>query len=159
MQRLGPLTRGGDAPALNAVIRAAVKTTCNDSSCDLIGIQDGFDGLLLGRTQQAERLTPGVVCGLASRGGTILGAANRGNPVARQVSRDGPMVMEDAATQMAQGVRQLGLDGLIVISGAGTLRIALELIERFDLSIVAAPETVGVKPTAWREELESCSGD
>ena len=159
MQRLGLLTGGGEAPGLNAVIRAAVKTACNNFNLDLIGIRDGFDGLLLGRTQQAAWLTPDVVRGLLSRGETILGAANRGNPFAHQASRDGQLVMEDISKQMTQGVRQLGLDGLIVIVGNGTLRIAQELIERFGLPIVTVPKTTGVKPSARGEELESCSGD
>ena len=142
MQRLGLLTGGGDAPGLNAVIRAAVKTACNDFSCNLVGIQDGFDGLLLGSSPHVALLTPEAVRGLVSRGGTILGAANRGNPFARQVIRDGQTVVEDISERVVQGMRQLGLDGLIVVGGDGTLRIAQELIERFGLPIVAAPKTI-----------------
>ena len=142
MQRLGLLTGGGDAPGLNAVIRAAVKTACSDFGCDLVGIPDGFDGLLAGNIQNVMLLTPDAVRGLVSRGGTILGAANRGNPFARQVIRAGQPVIEDISEQVATGVRQLGLDGLIVVGGDGTLRIAHELIERFGLPIVAVPKTI-----------------
>ena len=141
MQRLGLLTGGGDAPGLNAVIRAAVKTACTSFSCDLVGIQDGFDGLLPGG-QHATVLTSEAVRGLVSRGGTILGAANRGNPFARRVMRDGQEAIEDTADQVAVGMRQLALNGLIVVGGDETLRIAQALIDRFDLPIVAVPKTI-----------------
>jgi len=142
MPRLGLLTGGGDAPGLNAVIRAAVKTACSNSTCELVGIQDGFDGLLPDGSQRVTPLTPEAVRGLVSRGGTILGAANRGNPFARRVMRDGQEVIEDIADQVAVGMSQLGLTGLIVVGGDGTLRIAQALIERFGLPIVAVPKTI-----------------
>jgi phosphofructokinase-like protein len=140
MQRLGLLTGGGDAPGLNAVIRAVVKTACHDFGCDIVGIQDGFDGLLL--PDRDVPLTPETVRGLVGRGGTILGAANRGNPFARKVMRAGQEVVEDVSDQVMEGMRRLGLDGLIVVGGDGTLRIAHELIERFGLPIVGVPKTI-----------------
>ena len=142
MKRLGLLTGGGDAPGLNAVIRAVVKTACNDFSWDIVGIQDGFDGLLAADTQRAVVLTPAAVRGLVGRGGTILGAANRGNPFARKVIRDGQEMVEDISEQVELGVRRLGLDGLIVVGGDGTLRIAQELIGRLGLPIVGVPKTI-----------------
>jgi ATP-dependent phosphofructokinase / diphosphate-dependent phosphofructokinase len=140
MQRLGILTGGGDAPGLNAVIRAAVKTASHEFKCDIVGIQDGYDGLLM--TGRAQVLGLETVRGLVARGGTILGAANRGNPFARSVIREGQEAIEDISDQVVQGLRRLGLDGLIVVGGDGTLRIAQELIERFGLPIVGVPKTI-----------------
>ena len=73
---IGILTGGGDAPGLNAVIRAVVKTATGEYGMRVIGIEDGFEGLL-GETR-TRPLTPGDVRGLLPRGGTILGTRNRG---------------------------------------------------------------------------------
>jgi 6-phosphofructokinase len=140
MQRLGLLTGGGDAPGLNAVIRAVVKTAGGAYGCEVVGIEDGYDGLLM--PDRAATLTPEAVRGLLARGGTILGAANRGNPFARKVIRGGQAVVEDISDQVEQGFRRLGLDGLIVVGGDGTLRIAHELEDRFGLPIVGVPKTI-----------------
>ena len=76
IRRLGVLTGGGDAPGLNAVIRAVVKSACNNG-IEVLGIEDSFDGLIeAGRTRV---LTPKDVTGILRLGGTILGTANRGN--------------------------------------------------------------------------------
>src|SRR6185503_11762663 len=77
VKRIGILTGGGDAPGLNAVIRAVVKSACN-SEIECIGLEDSFDGLLeFGRSRI---LTPRDVRGIMRLGGTILGTVNRGNP-------------------------------------------------------------------------------
>ena len=85
--RIGVLTGGGDAPGLNAVLRAVVKTAAQEQSAEIIGIEDGYDGLVL--PDRTRLLTSASVRGLIGRGGTILGTANRGNPFARRVTRDG----------------------------------------------------------------------
>ena len=78
VKRIGVLTGGGDAPGLNAVIRAVVKAACN-AGMEVVGLEDSFDGLLdcLAHTR---RLTPADVTGILRLGGTILGTTNRGNP-------------------------------------------------------------------------------
>jgi 6-phosphofructokinase 1 len=140
MERLGILTGGGDAPGLNAVIRAVVKTAANELNCEVLGIEDGYDGLVLnGRTRV---LTPDSVRGLLSRGGTVLGTANRGNPFARRVVRDGQEVIEDIAHEVVTGFQKYKLDGLIVVGGDGSLRIATELRRKFGLPIVGVPKTI-----------------
>lgn len=140
VKRLGILTGGGDAPGLNAVIRAVVKTACLNFDCDIIGIHDGYDGLV--GEERARPLRPNDVAGLLARGGTILGAANRGNPFARKVMRAGQEVIEDISYEVVDGFQKLGLDGLIVVGGDGTLRIATELHQRFGLPIVGVPKTI-----------------
>jgi len=87
MKKIGILTGGGDAPGLNAVIRAAVKTAISVYGCEVFGIRNGYDGFL-----EADGIVPlgmGEVRGILPRGGTILGSANRGNPYARKIIRDG----------------------------------------------------------------------
>ena len=82
--RIGVLTGGGDAPGLNAVIRAVVKSACN-AGIEVLGIEDSFDGLIEpGRTRVAR---PKDVTGILRLGGTILGTTNRGNPFAYPVPR------------------------------------------------------------------------
>src|SRR5918998_3201957 len=82
MKTIGIVTGGGDAPGLNAVIRAAVKTAVNEFDMRVVGIEDSFEGLL-GATRVRE-LKPSDVRGLLPRGGTILGTRNRGCFVVRQ---------------------------------------------------------------------------
>ncbi len=139
MKRIGILTGGGDAPGLNAVIRAAVKTAHNDYGCEVLGIRDGFDGLL--DPQGVEVLTPESVRGILPRGGTILGAANRGNPFARKVMRDGVEVIEDCSDLVLEHINKLNLDALIVVGGDGTLRISQELYEKGS-PVVGVPKTI-----------------
>ena len=88
IHRIGALTGGGDAPGLNAVIRAVVKTACN-SNIEALGLEDGFDGLL--ELNRSRTLKPSDVTGILRLGGTILGTVNRGNPFAARVeTSDGP---------------------------------------------------------------------
>ena len=77
--RIGVLTGGGDAPGLNAVIRAVVKSACNHG-CECVGLEDSFDGLIY--PDRVRVLTPRDVTGILRHGGTILGTTNRGDPFA-----------------------------------------------------------------------------
>src|SRR5471030_1350361 len=119
--RIGVLTGGGDAPGLNAVIRAVVKAACN-SGIETVGIEDSFDGLL--ELNRSRVLTPRDVTGILRLGGTILGTLNTGNPLTMQVTTyDGPMQYADRVIEI---YRKMNLDALIVIGGDGTLAIAYE---------------------------------
>jgi 6-phosphofructokinase 1 len=124
MKRIGVLTGGGDAPGLNAVIRAVVKTAIVDCGWEVLGIEDGFEGLL-GETH-TRSLRPSDVRGLLPRGGTILGTRNRGHfaPVHAQGKVIKPMAVYQAAIS---NIKKLGLDALVVIGGEGTQGIAYEL--------------------------------
>jgi phosphofructokinase-like protein len=139
MKRLGILTGGGDAPGLNAVIRAVVKVAKNDHDCEVLGIRDGYDGLLEGRG--IEDLTPEAVRGILPLGGTILGTANRGNPFARKVMRDGVEVIEDRSDEVVRMILGLNLHALIVVGGDGTLRITQELFEK-GCPVIGVPKTI-----------------
>lgn len=139
MRRIGILTGGGDAPGLNAVIRAVTKTAHNDYGCEVIGIKDGFDGLL--EQGGVIRLVPDRVRGILPRGGTILGTASRGNPFARKVVVDGEEVLEDVSDQVVRAIEALGLDALVVVGGDGTLHITLGLFEKGS-PVVGVPKTI-----------------
>jgi 6-phosphofructokinase 1 len=139
VNKIGILTGGGDAPGLNAVIRAVVKTAHQEFECAVLGIQNGFDGLV--EERGLLELSPETVRGILPRGGTILGTANRGNPFARKVMRDGVEVIEDVSDRVLERIAQLGLDALIVVGGDGTLRISLELYEK-GCPIVGVPKTI-----------------
>ncbi|WP_082390133.1 6-phosphofructokinase [Ornatilinea apprima] len=139
MKRLAILTGGGDAPGLNAVIRAAVKTVYHQCDCEILGVKDGFDGFL--ETGGVNPLTQADVRGILPRGGTILGTANRGNPFAREVIHNGQVVIEDLSGQIIDAIHALNLDVLIVVGGDGTLRIANELFQK-GVPVVGVPKTI-----------------
>lgn len=140
MRRIGILTGGGDAPGLNAVIRAAVKTAINEYKCEVFGIRDGYDGFLDDK-HGIVRLGAEEVRGILPRGGTILGAANRGNPYARKVIRDGKEVTIDVSDEIVKGIKEQGLDALLVLGGDGTLHIAHELAQK-GVPIIGVPKTI-----------------
>ncbi len=135
---IGILTGGGDAPGLNAVIRAVVTTAIGQYGMKVIGIEDGFEGLL-GETHTHE-LTTADVRGLLPRGGTILGTRNRGRFVDRDAS--GRAIRVDALYHEAtENLRRLGIDALVVLGGEGTLAIAQEF-GRFGIPVVGVPKTI-----------------
>ena len=134
--RLGILTGGGDAPGLNAVIRAVVKAAANHG-CDTIGLEDSFNGLL--EPDRWRRLTPRDVTGILRIGGTILGTTNRGNPFAVKVETSGGT--HDYSDRCMRMFHHLSLDALVVIGGDGTLAIAHEFSKR-GIPIVGVPKTI-----------------
>ena len=135
---IGILTGGGDAPGLNAVIRAVVTTAVGQYGMRVIGIENGFEGLL-GETHTHE-LTTADVRGLLPRGGTILGTRNRGRFVDRDAS--GKAIRVDALYHEATAnLRRLGIDALVVLGGEGTLAIAQEF-GRFGIPCVGVPKTI-----------------
>ena len=139
MKRIAVLTGGGDAPGLNAVIRAVVKTAINDYGCEVLGIVDGYDGFIA-----KGGLTPldlAAVRGILPLGGTILGTANRGNPFARKVVKDGKETIIDVSDEIVAAIKRLELDAVIVIGGDGTLHIARELFEK-GVPVVGVPKTI-----------------
>jgi len=139
MKRIAILTGGGDAPGLNAVIRAAVKTAINEYGCEVIGVRDGYDGFMDEKGIVPLELKD--VRGILPRGGTILGTANRGNPYARKVIRDGKEITIDVSDEIVKGIKRLELDALLVLGGDGTLHIAHELYQK-GVPIIGVPKTI-----------------
>lgn len=134
---IGIVTGGGDAPGLNAVIRAAVRTAVNQFDMKVIGIEDSFEGLI--GELQTMKLTKKTVSGLLPRGGTILGTRNSGNFVQHV---DGKMVFPDGPINEAlENMEKLGIEALIVLGGEGTLAIAEEFHKR-GFPVVGVPKTI-----------------
>ena len=133
--RIGILTGGGDAPGLNAAIRAVVKAAANQR-IETIGIEDGFRGLI--EPNRWRCLTPAAVTGILRQGGTILGTTNQGNPLSYNTPDGRTRDYSDACVKT---LRTLSLDALIVIGGDGTLAIADALHKR-GVPLVAIPKTI-----------------
>ena len=136
VRRIGVMTGGGDAPGLNAVIRAVVKSATN-CNCEVIGLEDSFDGLI--EPNRWRKLTPKDVTGILRIGGTILGTTNRGNPFAYPVNTSGGK--RDYSERCVEMFHQLGLGALVVIGGDGTLAIAHEFYKR-GIPVVGVPKTI-----------------
>lgn len=139
VKKIGVLTGGGDCPGLNAVIRAVVKTAVNDYNWKVLGIEDGFDGLI--KPEKTRPLSLESVRGILPRGGTILGTTNRGNPFAYKVVEDGKTRVIDLSPKVLENIKEFGLDALVVIGGDGSMRIAYELLQ-MGAPIVGVPKTI-----------------
>ena len=139
MRRIGVLTGGGDCPGINAAIRAVVKTAINDYGWEVLGIEDGFEGLI--KPNKARLLDVTDVRGLLPRGGTILGSTNRANPFHYEVATNGAVQVFDVSETVVHRAREYGIDVLIVIGGDGSLRIAAELMVK-GLGVVGVPKTI-----------------
>jgi ATP-dependent phosphofructokinase / diphosphate-dependent phosphofructokinase len=136
IRRIGVLTGGGDAPGLNAVIRAVVKAGTN-ADCEVIGLEDSFDGLI--EPDRWRKLEPKDVTGILRIGGTILGTANRGNPFLVPIETSSGT--KDYSTRCVEIFHQLALDALVVIGGDGTLAIAHQFA-KMGLPLVGVPKTI-----------------
>jgi ATP-dependent phosphofructokinase / diphosphate-dependent phosphofructokinase len=137
-RRIGILTGGGDCPGLNAVIRAVVKTCAFEYGIDVIGIQDGYGGLI---TDRMRPLTSDDVSGILARGGTILGSSNKDNPFRVPVEEDGQKKFRDLSDQAIKNAGRHGMEMLVVIGGDGSLSIAHQLSEK-GLPVVGIPKTI-----------------
>ena len=93
VRTIGIVNGGGDAPGLNAVIRAVVRTAISQHNMRVIGIRNGFDGLIW--PEGAKEMNEDSVSGILTRGGTILGTTNRGNPFAYKTKENGVETVHD----------------------------------------------------------------
>lgn len=139
MKRIAILTGGGDAPGLNAVIRAVVRSAVNQYDGEVLGIRHGFDGFF--EADGVISLDYDAVSGIHQRGGTILGAANRGNPFARRAIKDGQEIIQDVSDDCIRRIGELHIDALIVVGGDGTLAIARDLYHK-GVPVVGVPKTI-----------------
>ena len=139
-RRLGILTGGGDCPGLNAVLRAVAKTAILQYGIEVIGIEDGFQGLI----EHRERpLGLKDVSGILTRGGTILGSNNKCNPTRYCTGRkpDGTPIWEDVTEKCLTTIARERLDGLIVIGGDGTMACAAP-IAAAGINVIGVPKTI-----------------
>jgi 6-phosphofructokinase 1 len=145
---IGIATGGGDAPGLNAVIRAATKSAILKHKWKVIGIPDGFDGLIW--PEKSFELTLERVSGILPRGGTILGTTNRGNPFSYKTEENGQEIVRDISDEIIANSRKLGIDAFITIGGDGSQKIGYELSQK-GMKIVGVPKTIDndLSATEW----------
>jgi len=136
-KQIGILTGGGDAPGLNAAIRAVVRTAIGEFGMSCIGIEDSFEGIL-GQTQ-TMKLTTKSVSGILPRGGTILGTRNRGSFV--KMINGQPSFTELPLAEALANLDILEIDALVVLGGEGTLAIAQEFHKR-GFPVIGVPKTI-----------------
>ncbi|HYH86827.1 MAG TPA: ATP-dependent 6-phosphofructokinase [Pyrinomonadaceae bacterium] len=126
--RVGILTGGGDCPGLNAVIRAVVRRASCETKAEVLGVKNGWRGLIEDDVQTLTRMS---VTGILPRGGTILGT-----------SRTNPNDGADYAERIRVTWQKHKLDALIVVGGEGTLRAARDVWHEYQLPIVGIPKTI-----------------
>jgi 6-phosphofructokinase 1 len=144
IRRIGISTGGGDAPGLNAVIRA-VALAAHNHGWETVGIRDGYNGIFL-PDQYTDGglipLTPERVRGLTHLGGTIIGTTNSGNPLKYPVrQRDGTLVEVDRTSDLVKGLAAAGIDAVVAVGGDGSLTIANALAKK-GVRIVGVPKTI-----------------
>ncbi len=132
--KVGVLTGGGDCPGLNAVIRAVTLALHTHAGATVIGIEQGFRGLLEGRGRELARAE---VAGILAEGGTILGTDNTCDPF-NDRSQGEP---RDRSAEVLAHVRRWGLDAVVAIGGDGTMAIAHRLHEA-GVPVVGVPKTI-----------------
>jgi len=144
IRRIAINTGGGDAPGLNAVIRAAVVAALGEG-WECVGIRDGYNGLLESDSYPDGgliELNRASVRGITHLGGTILGTTNRGDPLAYPVqAADGSWSEVDRSDELVQMFADHGIDALIAIGGDGSLSIANTLAGK-GLKVVGVPKTI-----------------
>jgi 6-phosphofructokinase 1 len=138
LKRIGILTGGGDCPGLNAVIRSVAKPAMRHFNAKVIGIMDGYEGMVEGRHRE---LSPLDVTGIINQGGTILGTSNKGDPFHFPMGERNNVRIVDASQQVLDHYRNLGLDVLITIGGDGTQIIANKL-SQLGLNVIGVPKTI-----------------
>ncbi|MCO4101716.1 6-phosphofructokinase [Gemmatimonas sp.] len=137
--RIAISTGGGDAPGLNAVIRAAV-LSARTRGWDVLGIKRGFAGLL--GEDEIVPLTADSVRGIAGQGGTIIKTTNRGSPFAYPILQpDGRYKNIDRSDELVENARNLGIEAIISIGGDGSLKIAQQLQAK-GVRVVSVPKTI-----------------
>jgi ATP-dependent phosphofructokinase / diphosphate-dependent phosphofructokinase len=142
--RIAISTGGGDAPGLNAVIRAATLSAAR-RGWETVGIRDSFNGLMFPEEYPnggTIALTRDGVRGIGHLGGTILGSTNRGNPTAFPVEQDdGTWITVDRTDELVGLFRDAGIDALITIGGDGSLSIGRRLSDA-GMRVMGVPKTI-----------------
>ncbi len=127
MRRLGVLTSGGDAPGMNAAIRAVVRTACS-MKLEVLGIERGYQGLVEGQFRPMDVRS---VSSINHLGGTVL-----------RTARCDAFLTEEGRASAAANLQRAEIDGLVVIGGDGTYRGAVALSQEHGLAIIGVPGTI-----------------
>jgi len=132
------LTGGGDCPGLNAVIRAVSKTAIYNYDIDVLGVEDGYLGLIENRLRPLRQLD---VSGILTIGGTILGTSNIADPFHFPVKTNGKTIMTDVSHKVISNLKKHNVDALICIGGDGTMASAAKLA-KLGIPIMGVPKTI-----------------
>lgn len=139
LKRVGILTGGGDCSGLNAVIRAVTRSAIISHGAEVIGIEEGFEGLIFNHTC---KLTVAGTKNILPLGGTILGTTNKGDPFEyRQFDKDGHLTIQDYSQKTIENFKRLELDCLFVVGGDGTLQLGYKFFER-GMPVIGIPKTI-----------------
>ncbi|MFW5876765.1 MAG: 6-phosphofructokinase [Myxococcota bacterium] len=139
IRRVCILTGGGDAPGLNAVLRAFVKTAV-DLGLEVYGSEDGFDGLI--HAGRMVKLKPSSVRGILPRGGSILGCSNRANPFSYPTEdTQGRKELHDVSDRVVERLRGHDVDILVLVGGDGTMSMGMRFMER-GVRVIGVPKTI-----------------
>ena len=131
---IGILTAGGDCPGLNAAIRGVAKAAISGHGMKVVGIYDGFRGLIENRTVVLDNRS---VSGILTLGGTLLGTS-RDKP--HKIAMGGKV--RDMTSVAVENARRLGIDCLVCLGGNGTQKNALHLAREGGLNVVTLPKTI-----------------
>ena len=138
MRRIALLTGGGDCPGINAVIRAVTKKAILEYGMEVLGIEDGYHGIIHNRYRKLEF---DDVSGILTLGGTILGTSKTANPYRYAVKKGKKLDFKDMSATAVENVKNLDIDCLVCIGGDGTLNIAHHLFKD-GILIVGVPKTI-----------------
>ena len=137
-RKIAIVTAGGDCPGMNAVIRAVAKTAILDHGLDVIGIEDGFEGLVSGRWHP---LAYEDVSGIVTLGGTILGTSNTVDPYAYARKQGTKIEHTNESGTVLKNIEKLGIECLVCVGGDGSLTVANRL-SREGVAVVGIPKTI-----------------
>ena len=138
IRRIGVLTAGGDCPGLNAVIRGVTKSAILEHGIEVLGVEDGFQGLIENRVHPLHYAD---VSNILTTGGTILGTSNTANPFRYAVMVRGKMEFRDVTHLVEANIRKHRIDCLVAIGGDGTMSIANGLVKQ-GVRLVGVPKTI-----------------
>lgn len=136
--KIAILTAGGDCPGMNAAIRAVAKKAILEYGLEVIGIEDGYEGVIHSRHR---RLQYNDVSGIITLGGTILGTSNTANPYRYALRKGDKLEFEDVSQQAITNIKRLEVDCLVCIGGDGTMSIAHRLF-RDGVPLIGMPKTI-----------------
>lgn len=141
IKRIAINTGGGDAPGLNGVIRAVVLSAYREG-WEVIGINEGYRGLLEDDPALLQALDPDRVRGIMHLGGTILGTTNRGDPFNFPVMVDGKLEPRDVSQRLINRFKELRLDALVALGGDGSMALATRLLQAGLPRVIGVPKTI-----------------
>jgi phosphofructokinase-like protein len=138
VRKIALLTGGGDCPGLNAAIRAVVQTSILEYGIQVLGVPDGFKGLL---ENKFVPLDLDNTTGIFTRGGTMLGSSNVDTPFSVPIMKNGKKIYEDRSDEVVEHLARERIDGMIVIGGDGTQAISHGMSQK-GIKVVGIPKTI-----------------